>query len=215
MAIPVMILGESGAGKSASLRNLNPDDVLLVQVINKPPPFRANWPEWDRKERFGTVVRTDNHAVICKVISQAATMGKQIVIIDDFQYVMANEFMRRCNEKGFEKFTDIGNHAWQIINAAQEAAGNIRVYFLSHVETEQSGRTKIKTIGRMLDEKVTLEGMFTIVLGAHVRDGRHLFTTKNSGMDTVKAPMDMFHSDEIDNDLNEVDKTICEYYQYQ
>lgn len=213
MAIPVMILGESGSGKSASLRNVDHGCAILVQPISKPLPFRGQWPKWDSQARTGSVVRTDNFDIICKVIHSAAAIGKSMVIIDDFQYVMANEFMRRCNEKSFDKFTDIGNHAWQIINAAQSAPGDVRVYFMSHVENDSAGRSKVKTIGKMLDEKITLEGMFTIVLGAHVTDGRHIFTTKNSGMDTVKAPMGMFESNEIDNDLSFVDSAICEYYE--
>lgn len=213
MAIPIMILGESGSGKSASLRSVDPSTAILVQPISKPLPFRGAWPKWDRATKTGSVVSSDNFDVICKVIHSAAAVGKKMVIIDDFQYVMANEFMRRCNEKSFDKFTDIGNHAWQIINSAQAAAGDVRVYFLSHVENDSSGRSKVKTIGRMLDEKITLEGMFTIVLGAHVMDGRHVFTTKNSGMDTVKAPMGMFETAEIDNDLAMVDAAICDYYE--
>lgn len=210
MAIPVLILGESGAGKSASLRNLNPADNILIQPINKPLPFRTEWLAAGSK----TVVRSDHSGQICDFIQRAARAGKRSVIIDDFQYIMANEFMRRSNETGFGKFTDIGRHAWDVVNCAAQVPGNMRVYFLSHVEADQNGRTKIKTIGRMLDEKITLEGMFTIVLGAQVVDGRHMFTTKNNGMDTVKAPMGMFETAEIDNDLKLVDDTICNYYSF-
>lgn len=208
MTIPVMILGESGAGKSASLRNLEVESSVLIQPIAKPLPFRTNWLGPESK----SVVRTDDAGKICHLIHRAAAAGKKRFIIDDAQYIMANQFMRRSHEKTFDKFTDIGRQFWDIVNAAQAAQGDMRVYFLSHTETDNTGRTKIKTIGRMLDEKITLEGMFTIVLGAHVIDGRHVFTTRNSGTDTVKAPMDMFGESQIDNDLAAVDAAICEYY---
>lgn len=206
MSIPVLILGESGAGKSASLRNLDPARCGLIQAIPKPLPFRAAG--WEK-----VTVRTDNHAKIITVIRKAAAAGKQALIIDDFQYVMANEFMRRTGERGFDKFTEIASHAWEIVNEATAAAGNMRIYFLGHQETDQHGTTKIKTIGKMLDEKITVEGMFSIVLGARVVDGRHYFATRNSGRDTIKSPMGLFDSAEIDNDLAAIDAAICDYYQ--
>lgn len=210
MATPVLILGESGAGKSASLRNLDPATSILIQAIPKPLPFRSNWLGAESK----TAIRTDDSARICSLIMRAAQAGKERMIIDDFQYIMANEFMRRSAEIGFTKFTDIGRHAWDIINCATQAPGNMRVYFMSHVEADQNGRSKIKTIGRMLDEKITLEGMFSIVLGARVVDGRHMFTTRNNGMDTIKTPMGLFDEPEIDNDLKLVDDTIKTYYNF-
>lgn len=212
MAIPVLILGESGAGKSTSLRHMDPNTALLVQPIRKALPFRGQWQQFNRQTGQGSIVHTDNFDTICKILHAAAGMGRSRVIIDDAQYIMANEFMRRTNERGFDKFTDIANHMWQIVNEAQAAAGNTRVYFMSHVEVDANGRQKIKTIGKMLDEKITLEGMFTIVLGAKIVDGRHVFTTKNSGFDTVKTPIDMFDMAEIDNDLNAVDAAIVSYY---
>ena len=212
MAIPIMILGESGSGKSASLRNVDPSTAILVQPISKPLPFRGAWPKWDRATKTGSVVSSDNFDVICKVIHSAAAVGKKMVIIDDFQYVMANEFMRRCNEKSFDKFTDIGNHAWQIINSAQAAAGDVRVYFLSHVENDSSGRSKVKTIGRMLDEKITLEGLVTICLQTAVVNDQYIFMTKNNGSNTVKSPMGLFESEHIENDLKAVDDAIVSYY---
>lgn len=208
MAIPVLVLGESGSGKSASLRNLDVGSSVLIQPISKPLPFRTTWLAPDSK----SVVRTDSAQKICGLIHRAAAAGKKRFIVDDFQYIMANEFMRRSHEKSFDKFTDIGRNAWDIINAAQSVQTDMRIYFLSHVENDAMGRTKIKTIGKMLDEKITLEGMFTIVLGVQVIDGEHRFSTKNSGHDTVKAPMGMFDDAIIDNDLAAVDAAICEYY---
>ncbi|MDE9448107.1 ATP-binding protein, partial [Xenorhabdus bovienii] len=139
--------------------------------------------------------------------------GKTTIIVDDFQYLMANEFMRRSEEKSFDKFTEIGSHAWNVIdNAIRQTPDNLRIYFLSHTEETQIGKVKMKTIGKMLDEKITVEGMFTIVLKTLVKDGQYFFTTQNSGFDTVKSPMGLFDSFEIENDLKAVDDAICEYY---
>jgi len=136
-------------------------------------------------------------------------------VIDDFQYILANEFMRRTDERGFDKFTDIGKHAWDILCAASSLPDRVRVYILSHTETSESGRVKAKTIGRMLDEKITIEGMFSIVMRTSIINGQYLFSTKNNGSDTVKTPLGLFDADHIDNDLAAVDAAIVDYYQLQ
>lgn len=212
MGIPVLILGESGSGKSTSLRNFNPDDVIVIQSVKKPLPFRNTWKHWDKESKSGSIVCTDNSARICAAIQSFPGYGKKIIIIDDFQYVMANEFMRRSAETGYAKFTEMAKHAWDIIMACQSAPDDVVVYFLSHTQTDDKGVIRCKTIGKMLDEKITLEGLFTIVIKSIKRDGEHVFTTNNDGMDTVKTPMDMFDSDLIENDLNQVTQTIRNYY---
>jgi hypothetical protein len=210
MGIPVLILGESGCGKSTSIRNLNTDDTVIIQPVKKRLPFRNTFT--DMTKEGGQIKATDSAEMIIKMITGAAKAGKKVFIIDDFQYVMANEFMRRSKEKSYDKFNDIGFNAWSIINHAQSVAGDMRIYFMSHVETDLAGKTKIKTIGKMLDEKITLEGMFTIVLGANVSDGKYTFLTQNNGSNTVKSPMEMFEELNIDNDLQMIDNTIIEYY---
>ena len=210
MGIPVLILGESGVGKSTSLRDLDIDSCVIVQPIKKPLPFRNQF-KYMTKEG-GQILASDNAETICRLMDKASKAGKKQIIIDDFQYIMANEFMRRSKEKSYDKFNDIGFNAWSIINKAQELDGDCRVYFLAHTETDMSGKVKIKTIGKMLDEKITLEGMFTIVLGANVNDGNYHFTTQNNGNNTVKSPMGMFEEMTIDNNLKMVDDTIAEYY---
>ena len=203
MSISTIILGESGTGKTTSLRNLNPDEVALIQVIKKPLPFRsAGWMPYV----------TDSWEKIIKGMNLAVEKGRKIIVIDDFQYVMANEFMRRSQERGFDKFTEIGNHAWEIYNVAGTLPDDVRVYLLSHTQESDNGTVKLKTIGKMLDEKITPEGMFTIVLRTVVSDGQHFFRTRNSGNDTVKSPIGLFETDIIDNDLAFVDKEICNYY---
>jgi len=120
--------------------------------------------------------------------------------------------MRRTSWTGFQKFTDIGRSAWDILTAANELPDVKRVYILSHSEANDAGEVKLKTIGKMLDEKVCLEGMVTIVLKTLVRDGQYLFATRNNGSDTVKSPMGLFEDADIPNDLAAVDKAIVDYY---
>jgi len=213
MGIPVLILGESGCGKSTSMRNLNPNDCFLIQPVKKLLPFRNEFKPMSKEG--GQIKATDNTQMIIRVIDGAVKLGKKMIIIDDFQYIMANEFMRRSKEKSYDKFNDIGFNAWSIINHAQSVDSDIRVYFMSHVETDMNGKTKIKTIGKMLDEKITLEGLFTIVLGASVSDSKYTFTTQNGGSDTLKSPMGMFDDLHIDNDLKMIDDTIIEYYKLE
>ncbi|MGA0608871.1 ATP-binding protein [Caldimonas sp. KR1-144] len=210
MSIATLILGESGTGKSTSLRNLDPSKTLLIQAIRKPLPFKSTgWKVRPSLKAEGNVIQTDNPELIERVLRSS---GDEIVVIDDFQYVMANEYMRRSDEKGFDKFTDIGKHAWNILRAASDLADRRRVYILAHTQSDDTGRVKIKTIGKMLDEKITVEGMFTIVLRTVVRDGSYLFATQNNGSDTVKSPMDMFADQLIGNDLASVDESICSFY---
>ncbi|SPL72018.1 ATP-binding protein [Acinetobacter stercoris] len=210
MSYTTFILGQTGSGKSASLRNLNPRRVLLIQVIKKPLPFRSTeWQYITPENPNGSIQVSDNAQEIMQLIRMSQ---KPIVIVDDFQYVMANEFMRRSTERGFDKFTEIGVNAWNVINAANNAHPQKRVYFLSHTEEDQFGKTKIKTIGKMLDEKIALEGMVSICLQTAVINEKNVFITKNNGNTTVKSPMNLFKSSHIDNDLNMVDQSICEFY---
>jgi hypothetical protein len=212
MGIPVMVLGESGTGKSASLRNLDPETTFLIQAVSKPLPFRNSWQPTTKENPKGSIFVCDNASTICKAMVAAAANGKTQIIIDDFQYVMANEFMRRSGETGFGKFTEIAKHAWDVVMSAQQLPTNVTLYVLSHTVTTDQGRTKAKTIGKLLDEKITLEGLFSIVMGTVVDDGSYYFSTQNSGFDTVKTPMEMFDNKLIENDLALVDQTIKSYF---
>lgn len=210
MSIATMILGESGTGKSTSLRNLDPEQTLLIQAVRKPLPFRSiNWKPYNKATGLGSVITTDSPVLIEGAMRK---VQRPIVVIDDFQYVLANEYMRRSDEKGFDKFTEIGRHAWDILRAASDLSDARRVYILAHTDNDEQGRTRMKTIGKLLNEKITPEGLVTIVLRTAVRDGTYVFATQNSGSDTTKSPMGMFPEQFIDNDLAAVDAAICEYY---
>lgn len=206
MAITTFVLGNSGEGKSFSLKHLDPKLVGVINVNNKPLPFRGGH---DFKK-----IATDNAERIKQVLLQSQA---PIIVIDDFQYVMGNEYIGGANQKftgdaAFQRYNIMAYNAWSILNTAiREVPDNKRVYILSHIQ-EDNGRSKIKTIGKMLDDKIVLEGMVTMVLQTTVQDSQHFFMTQNNGFNTVKSPEDMFQSDLIPNDLNAVDDAICDYY---
>lgn len=218
MSYGTLILGESGTGKTASLRNLNPEQVLLIQPVRKPLPFRSKgWREFEA-HTLGDIKNATGSILVCndakKICTAMRHTSKEIVIVDDWQYILASQFMARRNEKSYDKFTDIGGAGWDIAQTASELAPHKRVYILAHTTTDDMGNTRIKTLGKLLDDKVVVEGMFTTVLRTHVDAGagRYSFSTQNNGHDTVKSPMGMFESQTVENDLAEVDAVICDYY---
>ena len=203
MGTVVFILGRSGTGKSYSMRNFDPSELAIINVQGKILPFKGG-------AKF-TTKNTDNADEIIsamKVISNKV----RVIVIDDFQYLMANEFMRRSNERGFDKFTDIAKNAWSVIDSIRLLPDNVIVYVMCHIDTGDDGVEKLKTIGKLLDEKIVLEGMSTIVLKTCVADGNYTFVTQNNGEDTVKSPFGMFPSRNIQNDLKYVDEKIRNYY---
>lgn len=214
MGISTFILGNSGAGKSTSLRNLNPDKVMLIRPINKPLPFRhTNWKKYDKDTKTGSIITTENYDVVKKAILHAHTIGKEIIIIDDWNYYMSGEFMRRAGEKGYDKYSEMGHNYWSVINTANEnTPDNMRIYFISHLEEDSNGFKQVKTIGKMVSEKIVPEGMVSIVLGAERFDNKYNFITQTDGRSTFKSPIGMFADYRIDNDLEYVDNAICEYY---
>lgn len=201
MGIGILALGNSGTGKSSAMRNFKSDEITLFNVAGKPLPFKG---------RFVNTVNGDSYETIKKGLSNMET---KIAVVDDSQFLMANEFMRRGLERGYDKFTEIAMNYWDLINHVNSLPFDVRVYFLSHIDTDANGDQKVKTIGKMLDEKITVEGMFSIVLKTQVKDGVYSFVTQNNGHDTVKSPVGMFKTFEIPNDLKIVDKAICDYYE--
>mgnify|MGYP003647646697 CR=1 FL=1 len=218
MGTPVLILGDSGSGKSTSMMNLDASRTFLIQAINKrlpfPKPESKGWIRRSPANPSGNVMITDNYDQIIKTIHGAARSGKfDRIIVDDTQYLMSNDFMRRALEVGFTKFTSMAVSFNNLFHAAMDCAGDTRVYFLAHTDLDMNGKTKMKTIGKLLDEKITLEGLFSFVIGCSEKDGDHIFRVKGSSYDTYKTPIGMFESDEIPNDLQLVENALIEYYE--
>ncbi len=203
MAYKVLILGDSGTGKSASLRNFKEDEVLVINAAGKPLPF---------KNHFECV--TPSFEKLTKdVLNAMDATKKKVIVVDDAQYIMSFQYMRRIKENGWDKWNDIQGDFFNIIKACDYMPEDVIVYFLSHIQRDDEGHEKIKTMGKMLDEKITIEGLFTTVLKTAVKDGQYFFLTQNSGLDTVKSPIGMFPSYAIDNDLKYVDTKIRNYYE--
>ena len=201
MGQKVLIIGQSGTGKSTSMRNFAKDEVCLIKSINKQLPFRGKFEETHVSDTASEIIR------------KMKSTKKKVIVIDDAQYVMGNEFFRRAAETGWNKFTDIGKNFYDLLTATDDLAEDVIVYFLLHTERDSEGNIKVKTIGKMLDEKLTVEGTATIVLMTNVVDGKYTFQTQNSGKDICKSPMGMFKNFLIDNDLKMVDGIIREYYE--
>lgn len=201
MGIPVLILGESGSGKSASLRNFDPADVSIFNVAAKPLPFRKKLP----------MKSTADYGAIQQGIQQSQ---KKAFVIDDSQYLLCFESFAKAKETGYGKYTDMALHFYNLVQfVIRQTPPDVIVYFLHHTETDgNTGKVKAKTMGKMLDNQLTLEGLFSIVLMAYTDGKKHVFVTQSDGMTTCKSPMDMFPA-EIDNDLKAVDQAIRAYYE--
>ena len=200
MAIGVLILGESGSGKSFSMRNLSPDEVKVISVEKPILPFKNHL----------EVTRTND---VDEIVEELKETKKKIAVIDDFQYILGLAAMRRSLEKGWDKFSEMQYDYFKILDALKDLPDDMTVYFMSHTETDENGVTKIKTIGKALDKYITIEGLFMIVLGTRVSDGNYYFITQTNGKDTLKTPAGMFPSYAIDNDLKYVDEKIRNYYE--
>ena len=212
MAIPVLVMGRSGAGKTYSLKNFEPNEVGIVSVEKGRLPFKSNLkvvriPAYEKSENATSMAQANlaKYAWLMGVIQRSKTKA---VVIDDSQYLMANELFDRANEKGYDKFTNMAANFRSLIHFINELPEDDKiVYFLHHTETDTDGREKVKTIGKMLDEKLCVEGCFDIVI--YCAD--HKFYTQSNGQSTAKSPENMFEL-EIPNDLKAVDTAIREYY---
>ena len=215
MSKPILIIGKSGSGKSRSIKNCDPKTTFIINVVGKDLPFKGWKASYKTQtiEVSGNIVSLDDPIKILSILDYVSNKRKEIkiIIIDDFQYTMANEFMRRGKEKGYEKFTDIGLHAWGILDKSKQLRDDIFVVFLAHSDTNDMGETKCKTIGKLLDDKICIEGMFTIVLNTAYEDGKYFFETQTNGQNTTKTPEGMFETLRIENNLQLVINKIQEY----
>lgn len=228
MAEVIGIVGPSGSGKSRSIKTLDPKETIIIAVDSKGLPF----PGWKRDytpltaKDFdkGNYIHVDSSATICKILHRIADERPEIknIVIDDFQYIMGNEFMLKWNEKGYEKFSSIGYNGWIPIKTAKDIKkDDLMIFFLFHDEdstdSSYNPRKKIKTIGKMVDEKYTLEGMFRILFFTKMSHdpktnvNTYGFTTQGDGINTAKSPEGMFKDYLIENDLQFVRNRIEDY----
>jgi hypothetical protein len=224
MSTLVGIVGQSGTGKSTSIETLNPKETVIINVSNKPLPFKgwkSNYTQGKLSEG-ANYISTDVAATIVQALKYISDNRPEIkhIIIDDLQYLMSFEFMAKAKEKGFEKFTDIGKNTFDVLNASRQLRDDLIIFAIYHEETTSENfnpKRKIKTIGKLLDDKITLEGLFTIVFFTEVKieeDQRphYYFVTQTDGVTTAKSPRGMFDELLIPNDLSFVSTKINEYY---
>ena len=200
----VLIMGESGTGKSTSMRNCDPATVAVVNPVGKPLPF---------KNHFEMLVNETDARKITRYMKDQAAAGKKLIVVDDFQYILAVPYMNRIKETGWDKYNDFGANYFEIIDVCKDLPDDVIVVYMTHLETLDNGLTTVKLIGKLLREKITIEGLFTVVLRTGVNEGKYYFYTQNSGKDTVKSPLGMFPTYAIDNDLNYVADKIRNYYE--
>ncbi len=206
MAIPVLIIGKSGSGKSTSLRNCTSERFNLIRVLEKPLPFKGKIDGWS----------TDDYQKVMKCLGSTKVNN---IVIDDAGYLITNHFMRGHASAGagnavFALYNSIGDYFWNLIQfIITKVPENKIVYVMMHEDQNDFGDVKPKTIGKLLDEKVCLEGMFTIVLRCIEESGKHMFVTQASNGAVSKSPIGMFPDLTIDNDILLVEKAIREYYE--
>lgn len=206
MATPVLIIGKSGSGKSTSMRNcINKEDWNLIRVLNKPLPFKGKINGWS----------SDDYQTVMKCLTQSKAKN---IVLDDAGYLITNMFMNKHSSAGagngvFTLYNQIGDHFWNLIQFIVKLPEEKIVYVIMHEDINDFGQIKPKTIGKLLDEKVCIEGMFTIVLRCIEESGKHIFVTQSADGAVSKSPIDMFETLTIDNDLLIVEKAIREYYE--
>lgn len=199
-SVPVLLIGASGSGKSTSLRNFKGDEVAVVNVLGKPLPFKSDI-------KAG---KCDDYATILKAI---ANTNKKTIVIDDANYLITNEFMNKSSVKGYDKYNELASNFWNLINGIKNIEGGKTVYLIMHEDTDEYGNVKPKTIGKLLDDKCNIQGLFTICIRSMYDNGNYIFRLKTNGQDCVKTPFGMFESESMENDLKEFDKVVREYYE--
>ena len=200
MGAVVLVLGKSGSGKSTSLRNFKPEEIGILNILGKPLPFKGG-------AQFEQI-RRPNYAMVNSVLDRNT---KRAYAIDDSTYLMQNENFARAQESGYGKFTEMAQHFQQVIDHALGTDENTIVYLLHHTDENADGSEKVKTVGRMIDEKYCIEGACPVVIDCRVIDGEHVFVTKNDGTNLAKAPMGAL-PDVMENDLRAVDTALREYW---
>ena len=199
-SVPILLIGKSGSGKSTSLRNFKREDVAVINVLGKPLPFKTDI----------NAKKVDDYNTIIKAIEAT---NKKTIIIDDANYLITNEFMKNSSIKGYDKYNDMANNFFNLINGIKNIDGGKTVYLVMHEDADEDGNIKPKTIGKLLDDKVNIQGMFTVCIRAMYENGNYIFRLKTNGQDCVKTPFGMFEDEQMENDLKKFDEVVREYYE--
>lgn len=226
MAVEIMIAGNSGSGKSTSLRNLDPEKTFIINCGKKPLPFRGgakNYTVFSKENLNGNLLNSNKFEDLIMIIKYVGEKRPEIstLIIDDWQFAMAQFVISRFADKGFDKFNNLARGIWDTVEFAKSQRDDLTVVFMSHLDTSYNSdgvkETKTKTLGKAIDNMVNLDGLFTTILYSEAHRGEksmeYMFRTVTNGSDTCKSPMGMFEEEYVDNDLVEVIKTIREYYE--
>ena len=215
MSETILILGESGTGKSCSMRTLPPQETFIINVNNKSLPFKGYKKEYVQGENgAGNYISTDDPSKIIRILKYLDANRPDIhnIILDDFGYTFINAYMRRAKERSYDKFSDIGSDAWHIFHTIKNLRNDLFVFVMMHTEIDNHGRYKPKTVGKMMDSNNVIEGTFDYVLHALIIDGEYKFLTNNDGIHMAHTAMGMFPEMHIDNDLFHVKHCIEQYF---
>lgn len=199
-SVPVLLIGKSGSGKSTSMRNFKKDEIAIVNVLGKPLPFKNDL----------NAPKCDDYKTILAAIEKT---DKKTIVIDDANYLITNEFMAKSSIKGFDKYNELANNFWNLIQGIKNIKGGKTVFLIMHEDSDDEGNIKPKTIGKLLDDKVNIQGMFTVCIRSMFENGNYIFRLKTNGQDCVKTPIGMFDVEEMENDLKKVDEIVRDYYE--
>lgn len=212
----ILIIGESGTGKSTSLRDLDPTETMILNVIGKSLPFRGSAKKYKKLSEdglSGNYYASDDSNKIARVINLVNTKRDDIkcLVIDDYGYTLSNSFMRKAHQKGYDKFTEIGSDTFNILNLIANARDDLFCVVIMHTDIDANGRYKPKTVGKMVDQYINIEGKFTYVFHALVTENKYQFLVNNDGVHMAKSPLGLFSEPLIDNNLAEIIKQIKIY----
>lgn len=226
MATSVLVVAESGSGKSTSIESLNSKETFIINVSSKPLPFKgwkSKYSVWSKENPNGNLYNTANPDQILACLKYVHEKRPEIktVVVDDMQYMSAFEYFDKSNEKGYDKFTSIASNLAKVARFPKDLREDLQVYFLTHaeesVDMDGKRRVKAKTVGKMIDNALTLEGLFSIVLFGKVKKDKetkqlsYIFETQNNGDNTCKSPKGMFDEVEIPNSLQVVRQAIIDF----
>ncbi|MHD0316496.1 AAA family ATPase [Fusobacterium sp. THCT1E2] len=209
MAQKVLILGSSGTGKSTSIRNLNPDETFIIKAVEKQLPFKKSETLYNSENK--NIFTTQKINSVLSMLDRIEKNSKvKTLIIDDFNYLLTFGYKEKAVEKGYQKFETLAFGIIDIFSKIDTMRNDLIVYVMAHTQKDQDGKLSMKTIGKFLDDKVVIEGLFSMVILALGSEGDYKF--KVNGIDPAKTPIEMFETDEIENDLTLINKAIKEYF---